>query len=177
MRIIAGTAKGRKLETPDGLDIRPTSDRVREAVFNALFSRMDIEGARVVDLFAGTGAYGLEALSRGAAHATFVDSDRRSIELVRRNIETLGFGDQSTTVAGDGVSWAARSEAAALDVAFCDPPYGFTQWDQLLEKLHADIVVIESGRDFVLPAPWVDIRNRRYGTTVVTLSQREGGQT
>lgn len=173
MRIIAGSAGGRKLETPEGQDIRPTTDRVREAVFNALFSRIDIEDTRVVDLFAGTGAYGLEALSRGAAHATFVDTDRRSIDLVRTNIEILGFGDRSTVVLGDGVAWARRSASAAIDVAFCDPPYAFAQWDELLAELTAGLVVIESGRDFVLPEPWIDLRSRRYGSTVVTLSQRE----
>lgn len=173
MRIIAGSSGGRKLESPEGLDIRPTTDRVREAVFNALFSRIDIEGTRVADVFAGTGAYGLEALSRGAAHATFVDTDRRSIDLVRRNIEILGFEDQTTVIVGDGVGWARRSESANIDVAFCDPPYAFAQWDELLANLVSGLVVIESGRDFVLPDGWIDIRSRKYGSTVVTLSQRE----
>lgn len=173
MRIIAGSAKGRKLFPPDDRTVRPTTDRVREAVFNVLFSRLDIEGTTVVDLFAGTGAYGLEAISRGAARATFVDSDRTSIALINDNIETLGFEDQSTVITSDAVQWARRSGTVSPDVTFCDPPYDFDQWDDLLENLVTDLVVIESSREIPLPEPWVDIRTRRYGSTVVMLSQRE----
>lgn len=173
MRIIAGSARGRKLISPTEPGVRPTTERVREAVFNALFSRMDIEDAVVVDLFAGTGAYGLEALSRGARHATFVDSDRRSIELVRDNVAALGFDDQSTVVPTDAIQWCRRGTSLDVDVTFCDPPYDFDQWDDLLADMITGLVVMESRREIPLPEPWVDLRTRRYGTTVVTLSQRE----
>lgn len=172
MRVIAGTAGGRKLEPPDGLDIRPTTDRVREAVFNALFSRLDLDDCRVVDLFAGTGAYGIEALSRGAQHATFVERDRRAVELIRRNVESLGFDDQSTVLQSDALTWAQRSSGTMPDVVFCDPPYVFDAWTDLLDPLEAALVVIESDGPIVLPEAWVAIRTKRYGGTVVTLSQR-----
>jgi len=172
MRVIAGTAGGRKLEPPDGLDIRPTTDRVREAVFNVLFSRVDLDDCRVVDLFAGTGAYGIEALSRGAEHATFVDKDRRAVELIRRNIESLGFDDRATVLQADSLAWVQRSPVIVPDVVFCDPPYVFDAWSDLLTPLQADLVVVESDSPIDLPEGWVAIRTKRYGGTVVTLSQQ-----
>src|SRR5262245_17634651 len=98
MRIVAGSRRGRKLAAPEGSATRPTSDRVREAVFNALYSLGDpIDGATVVDLFAGTGAYGLEALSRGAAHAVFVESNRPAFAVLTANIRALDFTSAATT--------------------------------------------------------------------------------
>ena len=98
MRVIAGTARGRKLVAPHGNTVRPTADRVRQATFNALESRGAITDARVLDLFAGSGALGIEALSRGAAHCTFVEKDRSAVEAVNRNLETLGFTARATVV-------------------------------------------------------------------------------
>src|SRR3954451_2504981 len=107
MRVVAGEARGIRLVAPKGLDIRPTSDRVREAVFNALGSLGAVEGATVVDLFAGTGALGIEALSRGAAHATFVDRDRIAVDTVRRNLDATKLGDQATIVRADVMAFVA----------------------------------------------------------------------
>ena len=177
MRVIAGTAGGRKLEAPDGLDTRPTTDRVREAVFNVLFSRVDLEGCAVVDLFAGTGAYGIEALSRGAEHATFVERDRRAIELIRRNLDTLGFTDQAAVVQADALTWVKGGRQPIPDVVFCDPPYVFDAWSDLLAPLHAHLVVVESDGPIDLPEGWLAIRTKRYGGTVVTLSQRDEPET
>ncbi len=100
MRVIAGTRGGRRLVAPDGADTRPTADRVREATFNALASLDALVDAEVVDLFAGSGAMGIEALSRGAAHATFVDDDRRAIEAVEANLAATGLADRATVVRG-----------------------------------------------------------------------------
>jgi 16S rRNA (guanine966-N2)-methyltransferase len=124
-RIIGGTAGGRRLQTPRGDRTRPTSDRVREAFFSAVESRMGLwSGLRVLDLYAGTGAIGLEALSRGAAAATSVEHDQRTAGLIRRNAESLGLPLEvvARTVRGH----LADAEPSAYDVVFSDPPYSLT---------------------------------------------------
>src|SRR5690349_13652536 len=126
MRVVAGSARGRRLAVPPGRSVRPTSDRVREAVFNALGSMGEIEDATVVDLFAGSGALGIEALSRGARHVTFVDHDRTALDCVRVNLATCGFEDRATVVRADGPAWAAGG--AQHDLALVDPPYAFDGW-------------------------------------------------
>jgi 16S rRNA (guanine966-N2)-methyltransferase len=167
VRIVAGTARGRRIEAPPGLDTRPTTDRVREAIFNALGSMSVVDGATVLDLFAGSGALGLEALSRGASHATFVESDRRTAGVIRRNIEALGFADRSHVVVGDSLSHLGG--AGHVDLALCDPPYAFDDWDLLLSAVAADVVVVESDRPVEPPAPWRLDRSKRYGSTFVTI--------
>ncbi len=170
MRVVAGTARGRKLAVPPGDGVRPTGDRVRESVFNALGSRLAVEGARVVDLFAGTGALGIEALSRGAAHVTFVELDRRALAVVRDNVDTLGLADRATIVPGDALALLRGQGPVAThwDVALCDPPYRYEAWDELLAAVHADLVVVESDRSFQMPPGWQLEWHRRYGTTVVS---------
>src|SRR5688500_5845100 len=120
MRIIAGTLGGRRLQAPAGDDTRPTADRVREALFSILGPPP--EGARVLDLCAGAGGLGLEALSRGAASAVFVDADRRAIEALRANIEALGVGATSQVHKGDART-QLRKLAGPFDWVFADPPY------------------------------------------------------
>src|SRR5258706_10039093 len=105
MRVVAGTAGGLRLVTPTGHTVRPTSDRAREATFNALESLGAVESARVLDLFAGSGAMGIEALSRGAAHATFVDHDPQARDAVRRNLETTRLADDALIVAADAFAY------------------------------------------------------------------------
>lgn len=124
MRIIGGRHKGRRLKAPKGKNTRPTSDAIREAVFNTLshWDPSPIEGAIVLDLFAGTGALGLEALSRGARHVTFVDSDRDAAATIRENICLLGEEHNSRLITGDARRLPATSQSA--DLIFLDPPYG-----------------------------------------------------
>ena len=171
VRIVAGTAGGRRIDVGAG-DVRPTSDRVREAVFNALGSLGVVEGARVVDLFAGSGALGIEALSRGAAHATFVDADPAAVATVRVNLDELGFGGRATVRRADATALAA---AVSADVALCDPPYEFDAWADLLDGL-ADagigVVVVESDRPVEPGERWVTSKQTRYGGTVVTIARR-----
>ena len=168
MRVVAGTARGRKIEVPDGLHTRPTADRVREAIFNSLYSLGAVEDATVVDLFAGSGALGIEALSRGAAHATFVENDRHALEALRRNLATLGFDESARVVPADGTGFL-RS-AGGFDLVLLDPPYDFSEWEDLLAQVHGAVVVIESDREIALPPTWENHRVRRYGGTVVTLA-------
>ena len=173
MRVVSGDLGGRKLVTPDGSDTRPTSDRVREAMFNSLFSLDTIEGARVLDAFAGSGALGIEALSRGALHATFVETGRDALAALRENLETLQLGAQGRVVPGDALVHLERTavEERHYDLVLLDPPYGFDQWGELLAAVPVGArVVIESDREVVVPDSWEVHRRKRYGGTVVTLA-------
>jgi 16S rRNA (guanine966-N2)-methyltransferase len=167
VRVVGGSARGRTLVAPPGGRTRPTSDRVREAIFNALRSRDVVEDARVLDLFAGSGALGIEALSQGAARATFVDSDRAARQAARRNLEACGFLDRAAIVAAPAERFLARLGDERFDLAFCDPPYAFAGWEPLLAALPADFVVIESDRPVPVPAGRELVREARYGDTWV----------
>lgn len=168
MRVVGGTARGRTLVAPPGSRTRPTSDRVREAIFNALYSRGGVEGATVADLFAGSGALGIEALSRGAVHATFVDRDRSARHAIRRNLDACGFGDRATVVSAPVERWlGGLGDEARFDVVFCDPPYAFEAWPDLLVALPAELVVIEAAAPVALAEGWSIARSARYGGTWV----------
>lgn len=143
---------------------RPTTDKVREAVFNALGSMDVLDGARVLDLFAGTGAMGIEALSRGAAECTFVERDRVALEVLRRNVDQLGLVARSKVISGDATVGASFG---SCDLLIADPPYGFTQWEGLLAGITARVVVLESGAPIGEVAGWSNVREKRYGRTYV----------
>jgi 16S rRNA (guanine966-N2)-methyltransferase len=169
MRVVAGTARGRRLVAPDGADTRPTADRVREAVFNTLYSLGGIEDARVLDLFAGTGAMGIEALSRGAAHVVFVERSRPAVDALRENLRTADVEDRAEVVVSDVGRFLAFS-SDSFDLVIIDPPYEFADWSDVLGRLHAALVVIESDRAVEVPLGWETHRVRRYGGTVVTIA-------
>ena len=178
MRIVAGAAKGRRLASPASVT-RPTSDRVREALFNTLESRVRIVDARVLDLFAGTGAVGLEALSRGAAETVLVEKDRRALDVLKKNVATVGLS--GARVVGQAVSaFLARAPDAPFDLVFADPPYEVTDGEigrlvELLARgwLGADsYLVIERSARVGNPAEWAfehvtPVTERRYGDTVL----------
>ena len=167
MRVVGGTARGRRLQAPAGTTVRPTSDRAREAIFNSLTSLGVLEEATVLDLFAGTGALGIEALSRGAASVTFVERDRTALAAIRANLDALGF--EGRIVPGDAVAHAAL--VGPVDVAFVDPPYAFDQWDELLDILDADVAVLEADHPVAVADGWRVLKVKRFGGTVVTLVQ------
>lgn len=171
MRVIAGTVGGRQLRSVVGDAVRPTSDRVREALFNRLHSRGLLDGAAVLDLFAGTGALGIEALSRGAARVTFVDDDPRSVAVVEANVDTLGLGDRATVVRTDALTFLRRSPGA-FDLALLDPPYEFDAWPDLMAALPVEVAAIETSNTFAGAEGWREISARRYGRTTVTLLER-----
>lgn len=168
MRVVAGTAGGLRLHAPPGRSLRPTSERVREAVFSSLGSIGAIDGAVVVDLFAGTGALGIEALSRGASRAVFVDADPIAVAAVRSNLEATGLSVDGRIVQADVVGFLER-RAEAFDLAFVDPPYDFQAWDEVLALLDARTAVLESNRVLELGARWRTTKQKRYGDTVVTV--------
>jgi 16S rRNA (guanine(966)-N(2))-methyltransferase RsmD len=174
MRVIAGAYGGRRLKAPPGRGTRPTSDRVREALFSILGTR--VEDAAVLDLFAGSGALGLEALSRGAASATFVDSAPAALRALRANLETLGA--EAEIVRADALRWlgAARDEARQYSLVFLDPPYqraeelGPALSDALPGVLAREaLVVTESDRRAPLTLTMPAIDERRYGDTLIRL--------
>ncbi|MCB1261334.1 MAG: 16S rRNA (guanine(966)-N(2))-methyltransferase RsmD [Acidimicrobiales bacterium] len=175
MRVVAGSRRGRRLTAPPGEGTRPTSDRVREAVHNALDARGLLVGARVLDLFAGSGAMGIEALSRGASTCTFVDQAGPAVGAIHANLAATDLADRGIVVRASVESYLRRLDAAdaPVDVAFVDPPYAFDDWDALLRVLPATVAVLESDRELVLPAPWRADRCKRYGGTVVQIAAKE----
>lgn len=171
MRIVAGELRGRRLIGPRGDATRPTTDKVREAIFNALGSLDVIVGARVADLYAGSGALGFEAISRGAEFCTFVERDRAALSAIEENRAVLGVRDRTRVKSGDAVRMASTLDA---DLVFADPPYGFDDWPALLAALpdRVQLVVAEAAAEVPAPPGWVATRAKRYGRTWVTFLER-----
>lgn len=176
MRVIGGTARQRRLSAPDLPDLRPTSDRVREAIFDILASLGAVEGASVLDAYAGSGALGIEALSRGASSVCLVEADRRAIAAIRANLDSTGFGASSSVrvVRADVFEFLAREAGTRYDLALVDPPYSFDGWPSLLELLEADLAVLESSAPVALGDRFLVRREYRYGGTLVTLVEARG---
>jgi 16S rRNA (guanine966-N2)-methyltransferase len=170
MRVVAGTARGRLLRAPPGTDTRPTSDRVREAIFNALHSLGAVVDARVADLFAGSGALGIEALSRGASSCTFVEHDRAACEVIEANLAHCNLAG-GTVARADVVRWLEVTRGP-FDLVLADPPYAFEDWPTLLGALDTGFAVVESNRPIEAPSGWVVTRSKHYGGTVVTFVAR-----
>lgn len=172
MRVVAGELRGRRIESPRTDATRPTTDKVREAVFNSLNSMGEIVDAVVVDLFAGTGALGIEALSRGAARCIFVESDRDALAVLRRNIAGLGLSDRAQVVGGDASGAVIPADATLV---MADPPYGFEGWSTLLDRIGRsapEALVVAEASDELAPPGWAVLRSRRYGRTVTTFLRR-----
>lgn len=178
MRVITGSARGRRLETLFGEEVtRPTTESVKEALFSMI--QFEIEGKKVLDLFAGSGQLGIEALSRGARHCTFLENNRDAVRVVENNVSHCGFKDNSNIVFADAVSFLMRKEN--FDIAFVDPPYNLGLVEKclpLLLKLMSEdgIVVCETSAGEDLPESidgWYADRVRRYGKTKLTLYRKE----
>lgn len=171
MRVVGGVARGRQLHAPAGKRTRPTSDRVREAMFSMLVSMDVVEGASVVDLFAGSGALGIEALSRGAKRVVFVDQDRAARDAIVRNLSVLGdLSAEARVIGADALRFASSMDPA--DLVLADPPYGYEDWPALMALLRSRtrLVVAETG-DHWDPGPaWETVKVKKYGGTVVTVS-------
>ncbi len=175
LRIVGGRWRGRSLKVP-GQGVRPTADRVREALFNLLGQRLDAE--RVLDLFAGSGALGIEALSRGAREAVFVEQRRGNAALIRANLEALDAADLGRVVVADAHRYVDRRDAELYDTVFADPPYaelpGSVFWECILERWVAPggrLVVEHAARDRLALAG-TEPRVRRYGDTALSIVER-----
>ena len=177
MRIVAGTHRGRRLLAPKGATTRPTSDRARESVFQHIEAAIrPFTSARVLDLFAGSGALGLEALSRGASSATFVDRDRKALAAIRTNIAALDLAEQTRVVAG-ALPQSLKRAGSNFDIVFCDPPYAWDGAGGLLGAIAAHsvaaaaLVVYEhsTARPVDVPPQWAVISERRVGEAGFTI--------
>jgi 16S rRNA (guanine966-N2)-methyltransferase len=170
VRIIAGEWGGRRIEAPRGGGTRPTTDRVREAWMSAI--QHHIPDASVLDLFAGSGALGIETLSRGAEHATFVEGAPAALRALAANLASLGADQRSRIVRGDALRFASTLTAGAFDIALADPPYGgeaaATLAEYWIDVPFAATLCIEHGRHDRLPEV-AGSRSRRYGDTVITI--------
>ena len=180
MRIVAGKFRGKQLSSPEDDSIRPTADRVREAVFNIVASRLgpNLDGLRVLDLFAGTGAMGLEALSRGAAHVIFVDAGAEARGLIRDHIEAFGAGGVTKLLRRDATDLGPAGTMGPVDLVFLDPPYGKGLGEQALVSLRdggwlkpETLLVLEEASEVAvtLPGGFTLDDRREYGAAAVHL--------
>ena len=183
MRIVAGSLKGRNIIVPQGLELRPTSDRVREAIFNILshgIKNFDVEGANVLDLFAGTGALGIEALSRGARSAVFVESSAAARAVIQENVLALGLGGVTRIFRRDATSLGVPQGRDRYSLVLADPPYGKQLAEAALTSAieggwltpGAVVIVEEQASSPFLPtAPLVEVDRRIYGGTTVVIAR------
>lgn len=180
MRVITGTARGRRLGELTGMDTRPTYDRVKEGMFNII--QFDIEGRRVLDLFGGTGQLGIECLSRGAAHCTFVDQRRDAVRLMKENLKTCEVEERGVVVQSDAIGYLS-TVGEKYHLIFLDPPYDSGLLESALKKIASidiladnGIIVCESRTEHPmpeLPEPFVRSKDYRYGKSKVTLYRKE----
>lgn len=177
MRVISGSVRGRKLKTPENYDIRPTTDNVKESIFNII--QFDIEGRRVLDLFAGTGQLGIECLSRGAESVVFIDQSREAVKIIKDNLKSCGL--KGTVLQQDAMSYLRA--CGSFDLIFIDPPYDSTLYGPALEIINSvdilsdgGIIVCESRRENTLPelnAPYRKRKEYNYGKVKLTLYVKE----
>lgn len=183
MRVITGSARGRRLKELEGMETRPTTDRVKEGLFSAL--QFDIEGRKVLDLFAGTGQLGIECLSRGAASAVFVDRRADAVKLIRENLRLTELEDRARVIAGDSMEYL-KSIREPFDIIFLDPPYAAGLLEPAIAHIAKfdilaphGIIAAEHPTDRVLPAlapPYRLHRTYRYGKIALTLYRRGGNE-
>ena len=182
MRVISGTAGGRRLKELKGMDTRPTTDKVKESLFNII--QFDLEGRRVLDLFGGTGQLGIEALSRGARHCTFVEMRRDAVSLLKENLKITTLQDNARVVQGDSIAFLSSCREQ-FDVILLDPPYHTDLMDRALDSIlrfdilaEHGIIVCETAAERELPPLPEDLfepgRSYRYGQIKLTIFRRKG---
>ncbi|GGD68723.1 16S rRNA (guanine(966)-N(2))-methyltransferase RsmD [Paenibacillus nasutitermitis] len=179
MRVIAGTAKGRALKAVPGMNTRPTTDKVKEAIFSMIGPYFD--GGWALDLFAGTGGLGIEALSRGAEHAVFVDLEQSSIEVIKRNVQASGFQEQAEIYRNESLRAlkALAKRGSVFRIVFLDPPYKMKNMDVIMEKLSAEamlaadaVIVVEHDAGHSYPeviGHFEQAKHSKYGDTAVSI--------
>ena len=183
MRVISGTARGRRLGELEGMETRPTTDRVKEALFNIV--QFEVPGRKILDLFGGTGQLGIEALSRGAEHCTFVDQRSDAVALIKNNLKVTDLAGKGRVIQGDSLGFL-KTCGEKFDVIFLDPPYGTALLEQSLEAIvrfdilsEHGIIICESAADRLLPtlsSPYEMGREYRYGKIKLTVFHRTGSE-
>lgn len=183
MRVITGSARGKKLGELEGMETRPTTDRVKEGLFNMI--QFEIEGARVLDLFAGTGQLGIECLSRGAKHCLFVDQRRDAAALVRKNLRDTNLESRAAVIQGDSLNVLKR-QREPFDLIFLDPPYDTDLLEKTLKTIteidilsENGIIICESRAERELPelsVPYQKTKTCRYGKIKLTLYRKAGAE-
>lgn len=168
MRVITGSARGRRLITLEGDDVRPTTDIVKEALFSII--QFEIEGRKVLDLFGGCGQLAIEALSRGAHSAVIVDASKKSVEVIRKNLETTGFTKQAVVINSDALAFLSK-RSEKYDIAFLDPPYSKGILEKALERISD---VMNEGGVVICEAPFKDELPEKAGTFQMTKKYRYG---
>ncbi len=179
MRVITGSARGTNLRTLEGNDVRPTTDKVKEAVFSAF--QFEIEGRRILDLFAGSGQLGIEALSRGAENAVFVDADKNAIKIIKENLAKTKLDSNATVVQTDSIAFLSMTDKI-FDIAFLDPPYETGLLQKALSKISG---CISEGGAVICEHPIKDeladeysglvrTKDYKYSKTAVTVYRKEG---
>ncbi|HUY43106.1 MAG TPA: RsmD family RNA methyltransferase [Acidimicrobiales bacterium] len=166
MRVIGGSARGRRLKAKLPASVRPTTDFAREAIFSMLESRGGLEDLVVADLYCGSGAMGIEALSRGARKVYFIDADPACLAAAKVNLDPLHLGGEAIYVRATLPLWSPPGD---LDLVLCDPPYGPMDVASLLRDVKAQRVVVENDRHVEAPERWLVTKTKRYGTTLVTM--------
>jgi 16S rRNA (guanine966-N2)-methyltransferase len=173
MRVIAGSRRSLPLKTLEGDTTRPTADKYKETLFNCI--QMDVPGSRFLDLFAGSGAVGIEALSRGAKHAVFIENNRDALDIVKQNIHFTKFESESDILRGDAISYLRRLPVVDFDIIFIDPPYGMGLERQALEILsdkkfkNQDVIIIAESKldedyDFIEDTQFRIYKTKNYKT-------------
>lgn len=179
MRIITGSARGTKLYTLDGESTRPTAERIKEAVFSML--QFDIEGRRILDLFAGSGQLGLEALSRGAAGAVFIDENTEAQKIIKQNAQKTHLYEKSVVLSGEALSYLKHSAGReSFDIIFIDPPYASGLYDRAIALIEQGNIlndggyaVIESGSQEIVETSLKLLKHTRYGKSYITVLTKE----
>ena len=181
MRVVSGSARGRRLKELQGMETRPTTDKVKESLFNVI--QFDIPGRKVLDLFGGTGQLGIEALSRGAAHCIFIDQRRDAVALIRENLKLCRLEENAAVMQGDALAFLSSCREK-FDVIFLDPPYHTDLMDRALELVtkidilsEHGIIICETMADRQLPtmeSPYEWGKDYRYGQIKLTIGRRQG---
>ena len=184
MRIISGIYGRRRFDVPSTFSARPTTDFAKENIFNVISNHIDFEGVDALDLFAGTGQLGIEALSRGAAHCDFVEHNKTAYGIVSKNVESARVKDKAALHRTEAAEFVAKAGRERYDVIFLDPPYGGVILENALKQIETfdilsvnGIIICESAVEDRFSHGFAVVRERRYGATMITILQRQSGET
>jgi len=172
MRIISGEDRGRKIEAPSGMGTRPILDRAKESIFNMLVSLGGVEDLTVFDLYAGSGSFGLECLSRGAKNVHFVENSKHAINTLTKNVETIGYSQRCQIHRMPVAGFLAKQ--LQVDLVFCDPPYKDDPWEDIFSKFKSEVTLVgHAATEIDLPEGWQELKRRKYGRSHILICINE----